>query len=104
MSDSYRHAPVYGQAADSAGWYRRFRAKRERARLRDRLRCWEFEGLEFELFPWNEYDCPRDGKKWDPDWFQGEIVPRYWDCRIDGAYAARIKIFDPDLAKKRRSK
>ena len=104
MTRSHRHAPVYGRASDRAGWYKRFRAHLERARLLSRLRHGDYEGLEFELAPWNEYDCPRDGKKWDPDWFNGEVIPRWWDRRINGAYAARIKEFDPDLAKKRRSK
>ena len=102
MSNSRRHAPVCSD--HRLGWYRRFRAHRERARLLQRLRHGNYD-VDFELSPWDEWDCPRDGKQWEPDYFDGEVRPDdWWNNRIHGAYKARIKQFDPDLAAKRRSK
>jgi hypothetical protein len=68
MSRSYRKTPITGIAGSkSEKWYKRFRAKRERAKVRELLAKGLYELLEVELCPWDEWDTGRDGKQWfDP--------------------------------------
>ena len=65
MSRSYRKTPIFGNCG-SGGMpiYKRYRAGRERARVRARIAHGEYDNLDTELAPWNEWDCPRDGKHW----------------------------------------
>ena len=50
--------------AHSEKWYKRHRAKRERAKLRNALANNEYEKAETELSPWDEWSTDRDGKRW----------------------------------------
>ena len=73
MSKSYKRNPVSSVLSTRPGEVRRYkqqRARRERACLRvlrrDALLGDEeaTEQMAVELAPWNEWDCPRDGKRW----------------------------------------
>ena len=76
MSKSYRHNPVTSVLRTRPGEVRRYkqqRARRERAHLRVLRRAAllgdgeAVEQMAVELAPWNEWDCPRDGKVRLPD-------------------------------------
>lgn len=68
MSRSCRKTPITGIAGSSSEkWYKRFRAKKERAKVKEVLSLGLYDLLEIELAPWNEWDTGRDGKQWfDP--------------------------------------
>ena len=65
MTNSYRkpftafvcHKPL------SMRQYKRIRAGQERARVRDAIVSGRYDLAEVELAPWNDWDCPTDGKK-----------------------------------------
>ena len=73
MSRSYRKTPIL-PVAGGGGMreYKQYRAGQERARVRGKIARGDYEGLEVELAPWNEWDCPRDGKRWWPQ------MPNWW--------------------------
>lgn len=71
MSKSYKHNPIVSVVGTRSGEVRRYkqqRARRERAHLRVLRRAALLgdgeaaEQMAVELTPWNEWDCPRDGK------------------------------------------
>jgi hypothetical protein len=104
MSRSYRKTPVYAQAGcKSAKWFKRQTHQKNRARLLKYLAHEDYDGAEVDP-PYDMWSDPRDGKFYDRDHFDGEELPRYWDRNHEGAFAARKKIFNPKLVKKRRSK
>jgi hypothetical protein len=75
MSRSYRKTPIIGVCgSDGMRAYKAYRAGQERARVRGKLAHGDYDGLEFELAPWDEWDCPRDGKEWWGD----ELPIREW--------------------------
>ena len=43
--------------------YKRIRAQQERARVRQALAHCDYNSAEVELAPWNDWDCPNDGRK-----------------------------------------
>jgi hypothetical protein len=106
MSRSHIHTPVCSNVGhNSEKYYKRLRASRERAIQNDLIAHGDYDELLFEQAPWNERETGRDGQGYDQDYFDGEFTPhRFWDSRIYGAWGARVKQFDPVLAKKRRSK
>jgi len=67
MSRSYKKHPFCGIASTSDKWYKRMRHGAERSRLRAKLAHWDFDGLEFELAPYDDWASPKDGKiRFDP--------------------------------------
>ncbi len=71
MSRSRKRTPIRSVCLIRAGEvaaFKRMRARRERARLRTALDnmtpAEDGEDLAVELAPWDEWDCPRDGKLW----------------------------------------
>lgn len=48
--------------------HKQCRAGQERARVRNAIAQGNYELAEMELAPWNEWDCPRDGKQYRPEW------------------------------------
>jgi len=104
MSRSYRKTLIDGIAGSkSEKFYKHVRAGQERMKLRNLLAHQQFDDADTELVPWNEWEAGRDGKAWMGDWFEGEVIPPYWDQNW-GAWKAGKQFFDPALAKKRRSK
>jgi len=47
---------------DGIKWYKQYHNGRNRARLRTMLASGNYD-VGYELIPWNEWDCPRDGKQ-----------------------------------------
>ena len=43
-------------------WYKQYHNGRNRAKLRSMLAHGNYD-VGYELIPWNEWDCPRDGKQ-----------------------------------------
>lgn len=62
MSRSRRKTPIIGFAADSDRWYKKYRAGKERARLKALLRHQKFDEAMFVLVPWDWWDSCKDGK------------------------------------------
>ena len=71
MSRSYKHNPIVSVVGTRSGEVRKYkqqRARRERAHLRVLRRNALLgdeeaaEQMAVELAPWDEWDCPRDGK------------------------------------------
>jgi hypothetical protein len=75
MSRSYRKTRITGIAETNAGsmkWYKRYHSSQERMRVREAIHAQEYELLENEIVPWNEWDTPRDGKRYwhDDEWWE----------------------------------
>lgn len=67
MSDSYRKSPIVSRCcynARSLMWFKKNHSREERRLLREVLRSGNFEAAEVELVPWDEWNCPRDGKQY----------------------------------------
>jgi hypothetical protein len=64
MSRSRRKTPVIGICGNdgSEKVYKRIRAGKERARLRELIAHERYDDAMFELAPWDEWDTARDGK------------------------------------------
>lgn len=72
MSRSYRHTPVAGIASwNGIKWYKRVWNSRERRRWKDAIAHGLYEEAEWTI-PWNEWDCPRDGKVYNPEYFNSK--------------------------------
>jgi len=73
MSRSFRKSKVFSQVlvsdkgSKAMRFYRRQRAHIERMKLRDALAHEDFDNMEAEYAPWDEWDCPRDGMKYYGD-------------------------------------
>ena len=102
MTRSYYHNPVSKQCGSkSEKFYKRHRAHKERSRVRNNLSHGDYD-IGYELYPWNEWSTGRDGKQWDSDWFDGEILPKTrWEYIV---YHSGIRKYDKRLSRKRRSK
>ena len=69
MSRSYRKTPMAGIASwNGIKWYKRYWNSRQRRRWKDMVAHGDFDNIDSEL-PWNEWDTPRDGKFYDPEFF-----------------------------------
>ena len=66
MSRSRRSTPILGIACSQSGekQYKRYRAKKERAKVKEAFAHLRYDDLTFEQEPWDEWDCARDGKKY----------------------------------------
>ena len=67
MSRSRRKA-FKAVCGSSAGikWYKRWHSKRERAKLRNEM-AHDNHDVAYQLIPWDEWDCPRDGYRMTED-------------------------------------
>ncbi len=67
MSRSRRHAPIRGLCSyGSEKFYKRKRAKQERARTRLSITLGKFDEALHEQSPWDEWSTNRDGKVYLP--------------------------------------
>ena len=62
MSRSRRKLFMPVASGHGMKWYKSFHNGRNRARLRSMLASGNYD-VGYELIPWNEWDCPRDGKQ-----------------------------------------
>jgi len=71
MSRSYKKTSIAGiHGSDGEKFYKKVRSGKERAKVRELLAAGEYEDLEEELEPWDEWNTSRDGKMWfDQDEF-----------------------------------
>ena len=66
MSRSYKKSPIIGYCVStSEKYYKRLRAKLERAHVREAIR--NGESPDYEMAPWNEWTTNRDGKRYIAD-------------------------------------
>ena len=52
--------PHAGHSSESMKWYKQYHNGRNRAKLRTMLANGNYD-VGYELIPWDEWDCPRDG-------------------------------------------
>ena len=70
MSHSYRHTPIFGNAGSrSSKWYKTHIRQTERARVRTALAHGDWEAASVEMAPWNSWDDPRDGKRYQSNFY-----------------------------------
>lgn len=70
MTRSYKHTPIFGIACTkSPKWYKVIRHGQERARVRQALAHGEWERAEVQLAPHNMWFDPRDGQRYDADFY-----------------------------------
>lgn len=107
MSRSYRKTPIAGIASwDGVKFYKRLHSHQERTKLRQCLRAGDYD-VGYQLVRWNEYECSRDGKRWNKNYFDGDIT-RY----VNGypypnkylAIKATVRVYDKGVSKRRKSK
>jgi len=73
MTKSFKKTPITGIThSESERNYKRLRSSQERMRVREALAHGEYELLEGELVPWDEWSTGRDGKRY----FNPEEFPK----------------------------
>ena len=65
MSRTKRRPFAHNAGGDSERWYKQERSSRERARVRQAIDRGEFDDLDQQLSPWEEWNTSRDGKCYD---------------------------------------
>jgi hypothetical protein len=67
MSRSYKKTPIFGMTtAKSEKEYKVAQHRVERSRVRTAINSGDYESIEVEMAPYNDWDAPCDGKHYWP--------------------------------------
>lgn len=77
MSNSYKKTPITGQCSSrSSKWYKRIRHGQERAKEKELLAHGDYDNLDAELAPFDDWSDPRDGRFWMPRLYNREQIKK----------------------------